>query len=219
VDGRRERLGRRRSRAALIAGRGCAAAGWLLWAAMQVIANDPFPPEISVSQYGVGPPGWVFTVWALALAAAPLLLLQHAPAPGPARILLWVGFSGALVMAVVRTDEGGGAMSWHAQVHMAGAVVALVFMPLGILFALRAAGGVIRRTANALAVTAAVLGALVLVSATGVDTAGFGAARSWALWQGALVVVEMLLVTLYAVAAGRIATRMSTRMNAVGGDG
>ena len=199
-------------RGALIAGRSCAAAGWLLWIVMQVVADDPFPPEVSVSQYGLGAFGWVFTVWALALAAAPILLLRAAPAPGPAAALLWVGFAGAAVMAVVRTDEGGGAMSGHAQVHMVGAAVALVFLPLGIRFALRGAGVFTRRLCSVLVVVAAFFGTLVLLSAAGVDTAGLGAPRSWALWQGTLVVVEMLLVSVHAVESGR------ARITAVGAE-
>lgn len=229
---------------ALIAGRACAAIGWVLWVVMQVVADDPFPPEISVSQYGLGPAGWVFTVWAICLAAAPLLLaslpsgrsqaslpsrerrrrvddslagarsVRADPGPGPARVLLWIGAAGALVMAVVRTDDGGGAMSWHAQVHMVGAIVALVFLPLGILAVLRSASRPVRLVAGGLAAVAAAIGVLVVISATGVDTAGLGPARSWALWQGTLVVVEMLLVTLYAAAAGRVAGR-STRVPAV----
>jgi hypothetical protein len=193
----------RGARGWLIAGRVCAAVGWVLWVVMQLLADDPFPPDISVSQYGIGPTGWVFTVWALALAAAPLLLLRAAPVPGPAAPLLWVGFGGAAVMAVVRTDDGGGAMSWHAQVHMIGAIVALVFVPLGILLALRDAPPAARRLAAVLSVAAAGCGALVVVSAAGVDTAGLGAPGSWALWQGTLVVIEMLLFSVYAVAAGR----------------
>lgn len=191
----------RAARRRLIAGRVCAAAGWVLWVVMQVLADDPFPPEISVSQYGLGEAGWIFTVWAITLAAAPLML-PGATVPGPADVLLRVGFAGAVVMAVVRTDEGGGAMSWHAQLHMIGAVVALVLLPWGILLALRTARPSARRIGAALAVAAAVIGALVVLSATGMDTAGLGAPRSWALWQGTLVVVEMLLVTVFAVAAG-----------------
>lgn len=98
-------------------------------------------------------------------------------------------------------------MSWHAQVHMVGAVVALVFLPLGILFALRGAAPRARGVAAVLAGAAAVVGTLVLMSAAGVDTAGWGAARSWALWQGTLVVIEMLLVSWYAVVAGRARVR------------
>ncbi len=197
----------RGARGALIAGRWCAAAGWFLWVAMQVLAHDPFPPEISVSQYGLGVFGWVFTVWALALAAAPLLLLRAAPAPGPATSVLWVGFSGAAAMAFVRTDDGGGAMSWHAHLHMVGAVVALVLLPLGIVLAMRVTPSGARHAAMALAVAAAAVGVLVVVSAAGVDTAGLGAPRSWALWQGTLVVIDMLLVSVYAVAAGRARIR------------
>jgi len=40
-----------------------------------------------------------------------------------------------------------------------------------------------------------------------VDTAGLGPARSWALWQGSLVVIEMLLVGLYAVVVTTIDPR------------
>ena len=94
-------------------------------------------------------------------------------------------------------------MSGHAQVHMVGAIVALVFLPLGILYALRGAGAFTRRLGSALVVVAALVGTLVVLSAAGVDTAGLGAPRSWALWQGALVIVEMLLVSVHAVESGR----------------
>ena len=82
-----------------------------------------------------------------------------------------VGFAGAVVMAVVRTDEGVGVLTWYARVHMVGAVAALVFLPLGILFALRFADRRTWRLGVGLPVAAGVVGALVLVS-TGVDTVG-----------------------------------------------
>src|SRR6476619_6622913 len=63
----------------LIAGRGCAAAGWVLWIAVQVVADDPFPPEISLSQYGLGGAGWLFSLWVVVLATGPLLLLRFLP--------------------------------------------------------------------------------------------------------------------------------------------
>ena len=55
--------------------------------------------------------------------------------------------------------------------------------------------------------TGVVVGLLILVSAAGVDTAGMGPARSWALWQGTLVVIEMLLVGLYAIVVSTIDPR------------
>ena len=191
-------------RAWLLAGRCCAAAGWILCAAVQVVAGDPFPPDISLSQYGLGGTGWLFSVWVVVLASSPLLLLRYRPVPGPARWLLVVGYVGTWVMAVVRTDEGGLQMSGHAKVHMGGATVALVFLPLGIAFALRYAGRTWRRWSLVLVAAATVAGALVLLSAAGYDTAGLGAASSWALWQATLVVLEMLLVAIYAIAAPTI---------------
>ena len=71
-----------------IAGRGCAAAGWVLWVVVQAVNDDPFPPEISLSQYGLGGTGWLFSVWVIVLATAPILLLRYRPYPvRPARWL------------------------------------------------------------------------------------------------------------------------------------
>jgi hypothetical protein len=113
-------------------------------------------------------------------------------------VLVAIGWVGTLVMALVRTDEGAPQMTAHAKVHMAAAVVALVFLPLGILFALRYAERRWFRLAVVLVAIGGVVGALILLAAAGVDTAGLGPARSWALWQGTLIVIELLLVTLYA---------------------
>jgi hypothetical protein len=180
------------------AGRCCAVVGWALWVAVQVVNDDPFPPEISLSQYGLGAAGWLFSVWVIVLATGPLLLLRYRPVPGPARALVLIGFVGTVVMALVRTDEGAPQMTAHAKVHMAAAVLALVFLPLGILFALRYAERRWYRLGVLVVVFGGVVGVLILLAAAGVDTAGLGPARSWAFWQGTLIVIEMVLVTLYA---------------------
>jgi len=180
------------------AGRWCAAFGWVLWIAVQVVAADPFPPEISLSQYGLGAQGWLFSVWVILLATSPLLLYRARPVPGPAKWLLAAGYLGVWTMALVRTDEGFQAMSTHAKVHMYGAVLAMVFLPLGILSVLRYATR-LRRLAAGLGIAAGVVGVLVLLSAVGIDTAGLGAPKSWALWQGTMLIIEMALVTHYAV--------------------
>lgn len=172
--------------------------GWILWLVVQLVAKDPFPPEISLSQYGLGGAGWLFSVWAIVLASSPLLLLRYRPVPGAARWLLLIGYAGTWVMAIVRTDEGVQQMSGHAMVHMAGAVTGLVFLPLGIVLVVCHAAKPWPIVAVATLGTGVVVGVLILVSAAGVDTAGMGPSRSWALWQGTLVVIEMLLVGLYA---------------------
>ena len=174
---------------------------------VQVVADDPFPPEISLSQYGLGGTGWIFSVWAVVLASSPLLLLRYRPVPGSARWLLAIGYVGTWVMAIVRTDEGIQQMSAHAMVHMAAAVTGLVFLPVGIVVALRYSAKPWPAVAIATLGTGVIAGMLILVSAAGVDTAGLGPARSWALWQGALVVIEMLLVALYAVVVTTIDPR------------
>jgi Protein of unknown function (DUF998) len=193
-----------RSAAWRTAGRWCAVGGWVLWIALQVVAKDPFPPEISLSQYGLGSTGWLFTLWIIVLASGPLLLMRYRPVPGPARWLLAVGFFGSVVTAVVRTDEDGLQMSVHAKVHMTGSILASLFMPLGMLLAIRFAAQPWRRMAGGLAVTAAAAGGMVLLSAAGTGTAGLGPAASWALWEGSLCIVEMLLVSLYALAVSTI---------------
>ncbi|HZM68592.1 MAG TPA: DUF998 domain-containing protein [Nakamurella sp.] len=188
------------TRAWKVGGQTCAAAAWVLWLAVQIVAADPFPPEISVSQYGIGPHGWLFSVWVVVLAAAPLLLFRYRPVPGPARWLLWVGGVGSLVIAVVRTDEGGPQVSVHARVHMVGAVLAMVALPLAVVAVLRFAAPLWRRLSRVLAGMWAISGAAILMAAVGVDTAGMGAPASWAFWQGLAIVVDMALIGAYAVA-------------------
>jgi hypothetical protein len=195
------------------AGRWCAASGWVLWVLVQVVAGDFFPPELSLSQYGLGPQGWIFSVWVILLATSPLLLYKSRPVAGPAKWLLIAGYLGVWTMALVRTDEGIQAMSAHAKVHMYGAVLAMVLLPLGILSALRYSTR-FRRLAAGLGIAAGVVGVLVLLSAAGVDTAGLGAAKSWALWQGTMLIIEMALVTLYAVVAPSLDPGTVLRRNA-----
>ena len=187
-----------------IAGRWCAALGGVLWVVVQVVNDDWFPPRISASQYGLGPAGWVFSVWVVVLCTSPLLLLRYRPVPGLALWLLTIGYAGAWLMALVRTDLGGGQASFTADAHMAGAVLTLVFLPLGIACALRRAAGRWWRIAMVLISAAVIAGILLLLAAAGWDTALMDAPQSWAFWQGVLLIVEMLLVGAYAIAVTTI---------------
>ena len=191
------------------AARRTAGCGWLLWIAMQVIAKDPFPPEISLSQYGLGGAGFVFSLWAIGLGVTPLLLLRYRPVDGPAQPVAWMAFVAAVLTGLIRTDEGGLQLSLAAKAHQVVAVLALVLLPLAVLFSMVTADRRWWRPAVWIAFATAGVGMLVLVSAAGIDTAGIGAPASWALWEGTLGVLEMMLVSLYAVAVTTIGQRVA----------
>lgn len=180
------------------AARWTAGIGWLLWLAMQAIAKDPFPPDISLSQYGLGGAGFVFSLWAIGLGVTPLLLLRYRPVGGPAQPVAAVAFVAAVLTALVRTDEGGLQLSLAAKVHQVAAVVALVLIPLGVLYAMTTAVRRWWRLAVGIAVSTSVAALLLLFAAAGIDTIGTGAPASWALWEGMVGLLEMLLVSVYA---------------------
>jgi len=174
---------------------------------LQWINHDWFPPEISVSQYGLGPRGWVFSCWCALLALSVLALAAGGSQWGapPARSVygcLLAGSVGLLVMGVIRTDAGGAQQSWHARAHMIGSILALVTLPVGILLAMRWATRPLRRAALALATISAGALLLVLASAMGAATPGMDAEQSWAFWQAVAVTVDMLLVGSFALAGG-----------------
>ena len=144
--------------------------------AMQAVAGQWFPPPISVSQYGLGPWGFLFSACVVTMAAAPLLV-------APRRSRLAAGLAGALVMALVRTDPSGDQTSPNSRVHTVGAVLFLIALPLGVGLVLRARGGVLRWLAVVEWALVEAAGLLLVAAALGVDTAGMGPARSWAFWQ------------------------------------
>ena len=185
-----------------IAGTTAVALTWALCVAVQAVAGDALPPDISVSQYGVGPHGWLFSLWVLVIAAGPCLLYRFRPVRGyGAGWWLLVGLIGTAVMAIVRTDPGGLQESVHAKIHMAGAVLALAGLPIGILLAVAAAARPWRWCATGLVAISAVSLELLLVSAAGVDTTGAGAATSWSLWQSIALAADMLLPVVQVFAA------------------
>lgn len=190
------------------AGRASVAACWALWIAFQVVAGDPLIPDISYSQFGVGPHGWVFSLWAVLLGVGPLLLLRFRPVPGRgALVCLLIGAVGAFLMAVVRTDAGGFQQSPQAQIHAAGATAAMVCLPTGIVLALRFSPGPAARISAVLGLAS--LAGLVCIglAAAGFDPLGMGQQGAWAFWQGVTVLVDMLVLALYALAVGTLPVR------------
>lgn len=168
--------------------------------AMQAVADQWFPPPVSVSQYGIGPWGWLFSVFVVTMSAAPLCFERlSARRPRIVRSMLWLGLAGALVMAVVRTDAGGAQASVNAKVHMVGSIVCLTFVPLGMFAVLWLRGGAARLVGivEILMVEASIT--LLLCAAAGLDTAGLGPTRSWALWQAVAAVICVLMVVTMAI--------------------
>lgn len=164
-----------------------------LFVVMQAVAGDWLPPEISFSQYGVGPHGWIFSLFLITFGLAPLLLERAVPAHRAVRVLLLVGMAGCLVMALVRTDAGGLQHSLQAKIHMGGAVLGLSGSPLGCAGLLWQFRRTWRPVTAVLVVvsTSAIL--LLLVTATGVDTLGLGTETSWAVWQTVATLADMVL--------------------------
>ncbi len=174
--------------------------------AAQVVSGDPLPPDISLSQYGVGSNGWVFSLWMLCFAAGACCLYRYRPVRGlGAGWWLLVGAIGASVMAMVRTDPGGLQDSVHARVHMVGSVLALSGMPIGIMLIMLTAAAPWRRMVAALFAVSAVSLFLLLLSAAGTDTTGYGPSTSWALWQSIAAIADMLMLAALCLAVSSLA--------------
>ena len=166
---------------------------------VQAAKRDWLPPDISISQYGVGPHGWLFTLWTLSTAAVLVCFMRYRPVNRVGVVFQWLAVSGALVAALVRTDPSGLQQSWNSRVHTAGSVVLLAFLPFGVTIALWAGRRLWWIVSCALTAVGAVFMTLVLVSAAGVETAGIGPQASWALWQTAGVLTEMVILVVYAI--------------------
>jgi hypothetical protein len=165
----------------------------------QAFKHDWLPPEISFSQYGVGPTGFLFSLWVVTVVAAPLCFFRFRPAGRVAAVLLWIAAAGALVMAAVRTDPSGLQQSWNSRVHTAGSVILLACLPFGICLGLAEARRRWLVLAWLLLIVAAVSLTLLLFAAAGYDTAGVGPQESWAFWQTVAILAEIAMVVVYAV--------------------
>lgn len=193
-----------------------ALASCLLLIAVQIVSRDWLPPAISFSQYGVGPHGWIFALYLLSFALAPVCLDRALPTTRTITVMLLVGLAGCAVMAIVSTDPGGLQQSLRAKVHMVGSVVGLSLTPLGM------AGSmwIVRRVPRPITLVVVGFSALSLillvVSAFGVDTLGVGSATSWAVWQTCAALADVVLLVLMTVsgrprptpAVSRVRTRV-----------
>lgn len=192
-------------------GTAATASGWLFFLLCQVVSGDYLPPAVSMSQYGLGPWGFLFSLWMLSMAFAAGAL--YLAGPGRNRLVatvFGVSIAGLVVTALVRTDSDGAQHSWHAHLHLIGSVLALAAIPLGILLITRHFG----RPGNVVAVVLVLVVelslVLLLLAAAGVDTTGAGAVSAWAFWQSVAVGCEMILLVLWAALVRRSRVRGTT---------
>ncbi len=178
--------------------------------AMQAVSGDWFPPDVSISQYGVGTDGWTLTVTLLCLAAASALLLWGAHRLGAARhwrvVVPWTVWILALVvMAFVPANEWPAPLSLTGQIHQAAAVLGLFVAPIGAMLMVGVgarhhgpADGKRGRRAGAVAVGSALLGwfflVLLLLTNIDIDVTGLGYQRAWSLHQTIAVVLDIIMV-------------------------
>ncbi len=196
-----------------------AAASIVLIIAMQAAAGEWLPPPVSISQYGVGPWGWIFSLFVLSLASSPVCaeraLAGYGRGGRTARALLLIGLAGTVVMAVVRTQPGGAQTTLNAKVHMIGSILTMGCMPLGMLALLWTLGSGWRWTGVALTAAIECSLGLLLFAAAGYDTADLDPPESWAFWQAiATILCIVMVVSLVSATHQNLGRRMSDHTSA-----
>lgn len=182
-------------------------AGFSSMVAMQAVSGDWFPPEVSISQYGVGGYGWMLTMTLLLMAGASALLLWGAYRQAAANtwpvVLAWsVWIVALVVMAFVATNEYPAPLSFTGQVHQAAAVCGLFAAPIGatlmVGFGQRGRTGRAAARARTIVIASAGLSwfflALLVLTNVDIDLTGLGNRRAWSLHQTLAVLLDIVMV-------------------------
>lgn len=174
----------------------------VLMVIVQWVNDDWLPPEISLSQYGLGPNGWLFNLCLISIGVAGLAWYRCGPPNRLTLLLVGVGAAGSVIAALIPTQPGGAQETWNATVHMIGSIMLVAFLPFGLCRLVRVRPRWWWRVADVLLLASAVTLLLLLFAALGWDTAGLGPQRSWALWQGVSVVWQLSLLVWVGLARG-----------------
>lgn len=175
--------------------------------AMQAVGGDWFPPEVSISQYGVGEYGWMLTMTLLFLAAASALLLWGAHRQAAARtwsVILpssvWI--LALVVMAFVPTNAWPAPLTLTGQVHQAAAVLGLFAAPIGAVLMVgldrSGAAGAAGSRARVIVIGSGALSwvflGLLALTNIDIDPTGLGYRRAWSLHQTIAVLLDIVMV-------------------------
>lgn len=195
------------------------ALGMVVAVVMSYVKNAPFPPTISVSAYGLPPNGWLLTLSAtlIGLGSVPLIVHLWTRTQRIVPIMLIVWSAGIVTLGWVHTNLPHTPADGRTLVHQAAACLAMIAFPIGIgiLTVSRVRTGVATRADAGVmfALVGASIGCLVLLffAAFGVDTAGIGSHRSWALYQFTAAVIDLVLVLLVCGAVYRDHRRLTAQ--------
>ena len=177
---------------------------------MQEAKGDFLPPQVSMSQYGVGRYGWSFTLtltlWALAsLAMAAADVLRAPPPPVVVTALLVVWSICTVLVGIIRADEDTSAPTAGGRAHMLLAGLALIVLPIAAL--IRVSVGprqppiLMGAAVCSLAVISGLSLLMLVLAAFGTDITGLGAHVAWALYETISVVTDVVIVYLLCLVA------------------
>ncbi|MEO9198595.1 MAG: DUF998 domain-containing protein [Antricoccus sp.] len=175
---------------------------------MQIVKHDWLPPTDSLSQYGVGKNGWVFSVAVGALGATSVtvgLLARALGRPLITTIMLGVGGAGFIIDGLVPADAAASHPTIYGHIHLVAAVFGVVLVPVA---AVVLCWQYRSKTFPMVTIVVSVgcIITLILLLFAAADLALFGQSQEymWALYQtialiGTLIVLYLLRASLLVV--------------------
>lgn len=192
------------------------AALWLMHAAivssivMQAGKGDFLPPKVSMSQYGVGPFGWTFTITLILLAVGSVAIaiadLRRLPAPPRAATTLTAVWAICVVLtALIPADPDQSMPTLTGRAHTLFASLALIVLPIAavirVTLARRQPPKALRTCMCVIAFMSELSLGLLVLAAMGIDLTGLGPHSAWALYESSSVVLDVVLTYLLCAVA------------------
>lgn len=198
-------LSRSTARGLWTVGRSVITVGVIAAVAMQVVRGDFFPPENSMSQYGVGPDGWIFTIAVSFFGLGSLIFAvagrQNRPAVSVGSttfLALWAVCM--ILMGIIPADANASMPSLAGRTHMILAGLALIALPLAGFIQFNVASSrpaiAVQIIGSILCVLSELSLVLLLLTNVDIDITGLGQRDAWALYQSISVVADVAIIFL-----------------------